>query len=600
MYKETPSDSKVLPKGIPYIISNEIAERYSFYGMKAILAVFIVQYLHLMGDNPTANISEAKASEWVHSFSSWVYFTPLLGALLADFFFGKYPVIIVLSIVYCLGHAVLALMGIDQNTTTWLFAGLALITLGAGGIKPCVSAHVGDQFGKNNQHLLSQVFNWFYFSINLGAFFSSLVSPWVLRYYGPHWAFGIPGVLMAIATVCFWMGRHKFIHIPPQGKNLFKELKIPGTIPRILKICSIFIFVSIFWALFDQNSTSWVFQAQDMETNILGIPFFPSQFQMLNPIMILILIPLFTFIIYPAINKIFHLTPLRKIGIGLFIMVAAFSLVTLVQTWIDAGQRPSIGWQALSYLLLTISEVMVSIVCLEFAYTQAPKSLKSFIMSLFLLTVFFGNQITSKINKYIQIDSPLTGKTEQLAGLDGELNTSDDINAVYKENLLKEISFDGDHKFNQALTSIQPLIENDQKLPANETVSPLISSLTDSHGNPIHYEILNSKTARLRSAGADKNDKTKWDTGIMITLNEKEDPDAKKTWLQKRQEQLGIENKNTGDNFKLVSTKTFIGGSSGMNKLEGATYFKFFTYLMLGTAVLFIPFSLIYKYNTVK
>lgn len=550
-----------------------------------------------MSDTPIEAFSKAKASEWVHSFKAWVYFTPILGAILADFLFGKYPVIIVLSIVYCIGHALLALMGIDQHTTSWLIAGLAVITLGAGGIKPCVSAHVGDQFGKNNQHLLSQTFNLFYFSINLGAFLSSLISPWVLRYYGPHWAFGIPGVLMAIATVCFWMGRHKFVHIPPQGKNLIKELKTPGTISRILKIGSIFVFVTMFWALFDQNSTSWVFQAQDMETTILGIPFFPSQFQMLNPIMILILIPLFTLVIYPAINKIFTLTPLRKIGIGLFIMVAAFSLVTLVQTWIDAGQRPSIGWQALAYGLLTISEVMVSIVCLEFAYTQAPKSLKSIIVSLFLLTIFMGNQITSKINKYIQIDSPFTGKTEQLAGFDGKLNTKDDIKTTYKDNVISEISFEGKEKFNKAIQIIQPLIEKDEKLPSKEVIAPLIESITDIHGNPIHYEILNSKTARIRSAGADKNDKTKWDTGMMMTLNEKEKPDAKKTWLQKRKEKLGIKNQNTGDDFELLSQKTFIGGSSGMNKLEGASYFKFFTYIMLATAVLFIPFALIYKYN---
>ncbi|MDC0613207.1 MFS transporter [Akkermansiaceae bacterium] len=164
-------------------------------------------------------MSEVLASENYHKFNKWVYATPFFGALLADFFFGKYRVIIWLSIVYCVGHACLALMGVSGSAGWWLFAGLALICVGSGGIKPCVSAHVGDQFGKSNQHLLTKVFNWFYFSINLGAFLSMLATPWILEWHGPHLAFGIPGVLMAIATLSFWLGRKKFIHIQPDSKK---------------------------------------------------------------------------------------------------------------------------------------------------------------------------------------------------------------------------------------------------------------------------------------------------------------------------------------------------------------------------------------------
>ena len=85
--------------------------------------------------------------------------------------------------------------------------GLALIALGAGGIKPCVSAHVGDQFGKQNKHLITKVFGWFYFSINFGSTVSMPLTPWLLEHYGPGWAFGVPGILMAIATFVFWLGR---------------------------------------------------------------------------------------------------------------------------------------------------------------------------------------------------------------------------------------------------------------------------------------------------------------------------------------------------------------------------------------------------------
>ena len=598
MYKTTASDSSTMPKGIPYIIGNEAAERFSFYGMKTILAVFIANYLHLMGDTATTAMSDSQASVWVHNFNFWVYLTPLLGALLADSIFGKYRIIMWLSVVYCLGHGVLALMGFTCDAKTWMIAGLALITLGSGGIKPCVSAHVGDQFGKNNQHLLTQIFNWFYFSINLGAFLSTLATPLLLKFYGPHIAFGIPGILMALATILFWMGRHKYVHIPAQGAKLFDELAKPGVLFRVLKLCCLFLFVAIFWALFDQSGTSWVFQAQDMDTNLLGIEILPSQLQAFNPIMILSLIPIFTFLIYPQVNKIFPLTPLRKISMGLFLMVASFALITLIQSWIDAGETPSISWQIIAYLLLTSSEVMVSIVCLEFAYTQAPNALKSFLMAIFLLSVALGNILASAINSYIQIDSPFSELTETttLAGLDGKELTTDDITAVFKDSKLDEILFADSAKFDALANTIKTQIIEAMSLPTEDAGNQIIQKAQDSFGNEIQYEILNSKTARLRSAGADKQPHTKWDTGIMITLNDKPDPDATKTWLDKRKEKLGVVVK--ADEFTPVTTKAFVGGSSHMTKMEGASYFRFFTYLMLATSVLFIPFSLTYKYNS--
>ncbi len=168
-YRTSPSDTQGMPSGIPHIIGNESAERFSFYGMKAVLAVFMVKYLHLMSDTPGTAMTTAEATEKIHTWVGWVYLTPFFGALLADIFLGKYRTIIALSLVYCAGHAALAFMGTQGDARWWLTAGLMLIALGSGGIKPCVSAHVGDQFGRGNSHLLAKIFNWFYFSINLGV-----------------------------------------------------------------------------------------------------------------------------------------------------------------------------------------------------------------------------------------------------------------------------------------------------------------------------------------------------------------------------------------------------------------------------------------------
>ena len=198
-YRTSPVSTDRMPPGIPYIISNEAAERFSFYGMKTILAIFMTQFL-MDGTGKPDYMSEREATVWIHTFVMAVYFTPLLGSFIADACFGKYKTIIYLSVVYCLGHLSLAL----DETRSGLIVGLTLIAIGAGGIKGCVSAYVGDQFGKRNGGLLEKVYGWFYLSINLGAFASTLLTPWLLDVYGPSIAFGVPGLLMLIATLAFW------------------------------------------------------------------------------------------------------------------------------------------------------------------------------------------------------------------------------------------------------------------------------------------------------------------------------------------------------------------------------------------------------------
>ncbi|MBK8816792.1 MAG: POT family MFS transporter [Methylococcaceae bacterium] len=390
---------ETLPTGIPYIIVNEAAERFSYYGMRAILVVFMTQYL-TGSDGSLSVMSEQEAQGYFHLFVSSVYFMPIFGALVSDGFLGKYNTIILLSIVYCLGHFALAL----DSTILGLLIGQSLIACGAGGIKPCVSAHVGDQFGPRNRHLLSNVFSWFYFSINAGAFAAMLIIPWLLKHFGPSFAFGIPGILMLVATIIFWSGRFHFIHIKPSGIDFINETFSRSGLKILGKLASIYIFVAIFWALFEQIGSSWVLQAQKMDRVVLGVELLPSQIQAANPLLIMILTPLFTYYLYPFINKFFDLKELRKITIGFFLTIIAFAIPSLIQMEIDQGLAPNILWQIIAYVILTSAEVMVSITCLEFSYRQAPKSMKSFIMAYYFLSVAFGNLLTSAINFIIQND----------------------------------------------------------------------------------------------------------------------------------------------------------------------------------------------------
>jgi len=343
-----------------------------------------------------------EATEAMHIFLFGVYFFPFIGAIISDAFLGKYKTILSLSLVYCLGPLTLALW----HTKTGLFVGLWLIVIGSGGIKPCVSAHVGDQFGAGNQHLLARAFSWFYFSVNLGSTFSMAITPVLLEKKGPAWAFGVPAVLMMLATILFWIGRNKFIHIPPAGSNFVKETFSFEGLKSIRKILSVFVFIPFFWALFDQTASRWVLQGQKMQGfNIFGFKVLAEQMQTLNPILVLLLIPVFTYVIYPVVGKVFPMTPLRRIGVGFFVVTTSFLIPAWIQMRLDAGNSPSLLWQVPAYVLLTSSEILISITALEFAYTQSPKTMKSLIMSVYLLTVAFGNLLTAVVNKALENDS---------------------------------------------------------------------------------------------------------------------------------------------------------------------------------------------------
>ncbi len=409
-YATRPPNISTMPPGVPYIIGNEAAERFSFYGMRSILIIFMTSYIMTSGGKPD-HMSEAEARGYFALFVGAVYFLPILGAILAEAFLGKYKTIFFLSIVYCAGHFALAL----NDTRIGLVIGLGLIAIGSGGIKPCVSANVGDQFGESNKHLLSKVFGWFYFSINAGSFISTLLCPVLLHNpnWGPRWAFGVPGIAMVIATIFFWAGRKKFVHIPPGGWQFVKQFFSKEGLGALGRLIIVYVFVAVFWSLWDQSSGgSWTLQARGMDLFVPWLPWMqfspfamgwgvnllPAQVQTANPIFILLFIPLVNYIIYPAIDKFFTLTPLRKIGIGLFLTAGSFLVIAYIQTLLDAGQKPNVNWQFLAYAILTMGEAMVSITGLELSYTQAPNKMKSAIMAAWLFTVSMGNFFTAGVN----------------------------------------------------------------------------------------------------------------------------------------------------------------------------------------------------------
>lgn len=384
------------PPGLPYIVGNEAAERFSYYGMKSILVVFMSTYL-MTSSGELRPMSEDDATFWFHIFGMANYIVPVLGAFVADALWGKYRTIIVLSIVYCCGHVALAL----DDTRLGLALGLGLIAIGSGGIKPCVSAHLGDQYRGDEATKLSEGYSIFYIAINIGAFLSTMCTPWLLASYGPGVAFGVPGGLMALATWIFWSGRGRYVFQPPTPwREYLSELWEPQHRRGLAGLLLFFATLSIFWSLFDQTASSWVLQAQHMNRHVnlplVGtVEILPSQIQALNPVLILLFAPLCTWVIYPVARRYGVLSTRGKVVTGMVCAAIAFFIVGRAQYLIATGLTPSIWWQLWAYVVLTVAEVVVSITALEFAYTSAPSARRSLVTSFYLLSVSLGNALTA-------------------------------------------------------------------------------------------------------------------------------------------------------------------------------------------------------------
>lgn len=459
-----------MPRQIPYIIGTEGCERFSFYGMRNILTVFLTTSLLL---SIPENLRAGMAKEIFHTFVIGVYFFPLLGGWLADRYFGKYHTTLWLSLVYCAGHACLAIFEDNRNG---FFTGLFLISLGSGGIKPLVSAMVGDQFDQSNRSLAQKVFDAFYWIINFGSFFASLLMPYFLKQFGGAIAFGIPGILMLIATIIYWAGRKQYVMLPPSAKNPNSFLNVvrtallakadgqgrPGLIvalasgigalgalalqPQIgivaalclalvlilagggygawlqldrargkhpddvidgvravLRLLIVFALVTPFWSLFDQKASTWVLQAGQMTTT-MGI--IPAQMQAINPLLVMLLIPFNNLLLYPFLKKFgIEMPALRRMGLGIAFSGLAWIVVGCMQLAIDGGNPISILWQVLPYVLLTMGEVWVSASGLEFAYSQAPLSMKGVILSFWSLAVTIGNLWVLLANASVKNDA---------------------------------------------------------------------------------------------------------------------------------------------------------------------------------------------------
>ncbi|CAH1249377.1 SLC15A1 [Branchiostoma lanceolatum] len=369
-----------IPKSIGFIWTFEFMERFSYYGNQAVLTLFLLESLSFDDDTTTAIF---------HAFKFATYFTPILGAILADSWQGKYRSIIGLSIVYCLGHVMFTMSGligrapypipggIAQAKAPVAMIGLALLSVGIGGRKPCVSSFGGDQFKEGQAKQLGVFFSLFYLAINIGAFLSQLITP-VLRNdvqcFGHDCfalAFGVPLVVMTLGTVLFVLGTYTYKKRPAAGNLLVLVTKamanaiknrcnrsksesrdhwmdycdtniysprLVGDIKLVLHVMIMFLPLPIYWTLFSQQGSRWTLQAyrMDGDAGALGT-IQPDQIQSLNPLLIIILIPIFQGAIYPLLEKCRILrSPLQRMCTGMALSSVAYIITGVIQLKIQS------------------------------------------------------------------------------------------------------------------------------------------------------------------------------------------------------------------------------------------------------------------------
>ncbi|XP_008283630.1 solute carrier family 15 member 1-like [Stegastes partitus] len=351
--------------------------------MRAVLVLYF-KYFLLWDDDFATTI--------YHTFVALCYLTPILGAIIADSWLGKFKTIVYLSIVYALGQVVMAVSAIHDITDTnrdgtpdnmtlhvaLSMLGLILIALGTGGIKPCVAAFGGDQFQDDQEKQRSTFFSIFYLSINAGSLLSTLITP-ILRaqecgIYTKQecypLAFGVPAALMVVSLLVFIVGSGMYNKTAPQGNIMVKVCKciafaisnrfrhrssvypkrhhwmdwaeerydklLIAQVKMVLKVLFLYIPLPMFWALFDQQGSRWTLQATTMNGNFGLLTIMPDQMQTVNPILILVLVPVVDSIVYPLIAKCrINFTPLKRMNVGMFLAGLAFVAAALVQLQID-------------------------------------------------------------------------------------------------------------------------------------------------------------------------------------------------------------------------------------------------------------------------
>jgi len=362
------------PRATWPILVTEFGERFSYYGIKTVLVLYLTKDLMF---------NKANGKSIYHAFSMTSYFTGVIGAMIADSWLGKYRTIAYTLFLYSLSEIVLTLTSVDsigQRNPVGPLIALFAMAIACGNIKPCLAAFGGDQFRKDQEHMLELFFAMFYASVNVGAVLCMWFVPMIrtdVQCFGRDCypvVFAVNTVLIIVATLSLVGGKRMYTLKDPAGNVMIRVFKIMGhalsnkisgsgpaqcnhwldnasdeyeqkeinDIKLLLRVLKMYIPLPVFWALFHQQGSSWTLQAEQMDGDLGGFTLRSDQIQALNPILVLILIPLYDGVIYPMFERCqMPLSALKKMTGGLILAALSFIICAFVQIQIQTiGEGP--------------------------------------------------------------------------------------------------------------------------------------------------------------------------------------------------------------------------------------------------------------------
>ena len=435
------------PKGLWVLFITEMWERFSYYGMRALLVLYLIASTGGRGeltDNPGFGWSESKAYLLYGLYTWGVYLTPIAGGWLADRFLGTHRSLLVGGWIIAAGHLTLAateLFGVTPGEVVSLqssagalvcfITGLVLIVIGTGFFKPCVSVMVGQLYDRDDPRRDSG-FTIFYMGINVGAFLAPLVAGTLGETIGWHWGFGSAAVGMILGILTYQYLRPRYLHgvgfVPekpvtasgtPQGRFHLSNIEWQ----RIAVILILAFFGNIvFWTAFEQAGSSMnVFAAQNTDRTLWGLldnPFPATWYQSVNPLTIILFGPLFAWL-WVFLNRrgVEPSTP-AKFCLGLWLLGLAFLAMVAGSLQARGDGLAGAHWLLITYVVYTWGELCLSPVGLAMVTRLAPLHLQSLLMGVWFLTLSLANLFAGLVARFsVKLErGEITFVLEGLAG----------------------------------------------------------------------------------------------------------------------------------------------------------------------------------------
>ena len=382
------------PKGLFVLFFTEMWERFSYYGMRAILVLYLVT--QTTGDNPGLGWTSGEALALYGWYTMLVYVASIPGGWIADRLIGQKKSVLIGGLTLCLGHSILA---VEQM---WAFySGLGLIIAGVGLLKPNISTMVGGLYEQGDIRR-DKGFTIFYIGINIGAFLSSLIVGYVGEVHGWHYGFGLAGIGMLLGQLVYMVGQKHLTHVGnlltktenPEEKEKYNQPLTKIEIDRVKVLLLSFLIVIVFWGAFEQaGGLMNIYTLEKTNRVIAGMTIPASVFQSLNAAFIILLGTSVAGYWASRSSKNKEASSLFKMAVGTMIMGTGFFFMSAASAEFDANGSSAMYWLVLAYLFHTIGELCASPVALSFITKLAPVKYASIMMGVYFAMTGFGNKL---------------------------------------------------------------------------------------------------------------------------------------------------------------------------------------------------------------